>query len=330
MKFFGTDNKKRILCASFLMIIVIVFSVAYLRNSEKQPVSQTRFMLDTVCTVTLYDWQGDGESVIDGTFDLCGRYEKRLSATVSGSDIDRINHSGGRPVKVAAETAELLTRAKYYCELSGGAFDITIYPVKSLWNFSGDDTSVPEPKALSEAVALVDYNKISINGTTVTLPAGMGIDLGAVAKGFIADRAAEYLREHGVTSAVIDLGGNIYTVGHRADGKAWRVGIKKPFGDGEADIVETADASVVTSGVYQRFFKKDGRLYHHILRSSDGMPCDTGLYSVTVISECSEQCDALSTVCMLLGYEKSKSLLSQIQGVQAVFITSDDQILYYK
>ena len=329
MKFSFTDNKKRILSASILIIIIIAFAAFFFRGREKQPVTETRFMLDTICTVTLYDWQGNGERILDEAFNLCGDYEKLLSATVSGSDIYRINHSGGTPVKVSDETAGLLERAKNYCLLSGGEFDITIYPVKSLWDFSGDSDSLPNAKKLSKAAALVDYSKITLDGATVTLPDGMGIDLGAVAKGFIADRVADYLRESGVTSAVIDLGGNIYAIGRRNDGNLWRVGIQMPFAEGEADVVETADSSVVTSGVYQRYFEKDGKIYHHILRSSDGMPCDTGLYSVTVISDCSEQCDALSTICMLLGYEKSKALLDRFAGIRAVFITADGQILHY-
>ena len=326
LKFF-TDNKKRIYILFILTIIGI--AVIFFTNKEKQPVSETRFMLDTVCTITLYEWNGDGERIVDEAFGLCGKYEKMLSSTVSGSDIFAINHSGGKPVEVSQETVELLERAKQYCKLSDGAFDITIYPVKSLWDFSGESASLPDQDSLSEAADLVDYTKIDIAGTTVTLPDGMGIDLGAIAKGYIADRAADYLRQQGVTSAIIDLGGNIFTIGKKSDGQLWCVGIRMPFEEGEADVVETSYSSVVTSGVYQRYFKKDGVLYHHILRSSDGMPCDTGLYSVTVISGCSEQCDALSTVCMLLGYEKSKTLLSGIKGIRAVFITSDNQLLYY-
>ena len=313
------------------MLITVILSAAALSflSREQEPVSETRFMLDTVCTVTLYEWKGDGDRILDGAFTLCGKYEKLLSATVKESDIYRINHSGGEPVEVSQETAELLKRVSGYCRLSDGAFDITIYPVKELWNFTGESSVIPDAKALSDAAAKVDYTRMAVKGTTVRLPEGMGIDLGAVAKGFIADRLAEYLRDSGVTSAIIDLGGNIYALGHKPDGTLWRAGIRKPFSDGEADVVETADSSVVTSGVYQRYFEKDGKLYHHILRSSDGMPCETGLYSVTVISPSSEQCDALSTVCMLLGYERSLPLLSECKGVKAVFITSEGKLQYF-
>ena len=329
LKYFDLNNKKHILYVSLLIIILAAIVAFIFSRSEKEPVSETRFMLDTVCTVTIYDWQGNGDTIIDGAFDLCGRYEKMLSSTVSGSDIYNINHSGGKSVNVSKETAELLQRAMNYCALSGGEFDITIYPVKLLWNFNGENSHLPSQKSLAKAVALVDYKQINIDGTTVTLPEGMGIDLGAIAKGFIADRMTDYLRSQHVSSAIIDLGGNIYALGKKSDGQPWRVGIRMPFAEGEADIVETVDSSVVTSGVYQRYFEKDGIIYHHILRSSDGMPCDTGLYSVTIIAKNSEQCDAFSTMCMLLGYEKSRTLLSGVQGVRAIFITSDNQLLSY-
>ena len=324
------NNKKMIcLCGALVLFLLTAVFTFVISHKEKKPLSDTRFMLDTICSVTLYDWNGDGSLILDGAFRLCGSYEKSLSATVSGSDIFRINHGNGKPVEISQESADLLKRALEYCRMSGGEFDITIYPAKSLWNFSGEDASIPDPDALAQASSMVDYTKVVVGGTKVTLPKGMGIDLGAIAKGFIADRIADYLRDHDVTSAVIDLGGNVYALGSKPDGSSWRVGIRQPFGEGEADIIKTADSSVVTSGIYQRYFEKNGIIFHHILRSSDGMPCDTGLYSVTVIAKSSEQCDALSTMCMLLGYDKSLRLLSQFPDTKAIFITSDYQLLYY-
>ena len=176
---------------------------------------------------------------------------------------------------------------------------------------------------------MVDYRKIKVNGADITVPDGVGIDLGAIAKGFIADRIADYLRSNHVVSAIIDLGGNVYAIGSKPDGGSWRVGIRQPFGSQEADVAEVKNASVVTSGIYQRYFELEGKIYHHILRSSDGMPCDTGLYSVTVISKNSEQCDALSTICMLLGYENSIPILDRFNDIKAVFITSDNRIIHY-
>lgn len=322
-------KKEFILFCAVLLLLSAGLVTAFFSDTRKEPVSETRFMLDTVCTITLYEGSGDGQAVLDGAFELCGRYDRLFSVSSSESDVYRINHSHGLPVEVSEETADLLRSALQYCALSGGDFDITIYPAKSLWNFSGDDSSVPDPKALKKASKLTDFTRLRLDGSTVTLPEGMGVDLGAVAKGYIADRLADYLRMEKVSSAIIDLGGNVYAIGSKPDGSDWKVGIKKPFSDTYADTVMVSDASVVTSGVYQRCFEAEGRLYHHILRSSDGMPCDTGLYSVTIIAQSSELCDALSTVCMLSGYEKSCEMLAQFSGVRAVFITSDQEILYF-
>ena len=316
-----------ILMITVLLLLLIGTVTALLSLSKKDPVSQTELALDTLCTVTLYEWSGDGEAILSDAFALCRRYETMLSTTVSGSDIYTINHSHGKTVTVSPETAALLSDALYYCELSGGQFDITIYPVKQLWNFSGNSSAVPEKKALDRALRQVNYRHIVIDENRVTLPEGSGIDLGAVAKGYITDRIAEYLQSRHVRAAVIDLGGNIRVIGAKPDGSSWKVGIQKPFDSGSIKTIEVTDKAVVTSGVYQRCFVKNGVLYHHILDPSTGMPCDTGLSSVTIIAPSAEAADALSTVCMLLGYEKSCLLLQNLPHVQAVFVTSDNQIL---
>ena len=319
---------KNLLWALGVLFLTTAVAFLIIFTRQKTPISQTEFMLDTICTVTLYDWSGDGHALLQGAFDLSEQYEQMLSATVSGSDVYRINHSRGAPVEVAPETVQLLSHAAEYSRLSGGAFDISIYPVKQLWDFSGTGSDIPDTAALKEAVKRVDFTQIQLEGNNVTLPDGMGIDLGAIAKGFTADKIADYLRGKGVTSAVIDLGGNVLTIGSKPDGSDWRVGIQQPFGQSSIDVVEVSGQSVVTSGVYQRYFEKDGVIYHHILSAADGMPCRSGLYSVTVIGECSEQCDALSTVCMLLGYEQSKEILENYPGVRAIFVTDEMELKY--
>lgn len=316
---------KNLLWALGVLLLTTATALVIIFSREKTPdskISRTEFMLDTICTVTLYDRKSDGSALLEGAFHLCGQYEQLFSATVSGSEVYQINHSHGAPVTVSPETAQLLAHAVEYSRQSNGAFDITIYPVKQLWDFGGGSDALPDTTALQNAVKRVDFTRIQIDGTTVTLPDGMGLDLGAIAKGFTADRMADYLRGEGVTSAVIDLGGNVLTIGSKPDGSDWRVGIQEPFGQSNIDVVEVSGQSVVTSGIYQRYFEKDGVIYHHILSAKDGMPCDTDLYSVTIIGDCSEQCDALSTVCMLLGYERAKALLENYPDVRAIFVTN--------
>lgn len=320
---------KTALWALTVFILTVAFALVILFTREKTPISRTEFMLDTICTVTLYDWSGNGSQLLDGAFNLCEEYEHLLSTTVSGSDVYQINHSHGVPVEVSPQTVQLISDAAEYSRLSDGAFDITIYPVKQLWDFSGTNHAIPAKSELAAGVKQVDYTKIRLEGSAVTLPDGMGIDLGAIAKGFTADKMAAYLREKGVKSAIIDLGGNVMVIGSKPDGSDWRVGIQEPFGQSNIDVIEVSDQSVVTSGVYQRYFEKDGTLYHHILSAADGMPCNTELYSVTIIGKSSEECDALSTACMLLGYERAKTLLENYPNVQAIFVTDKKELLYY-
>lgn len=281
------------------------------------------FYLDTVITITGY---ADKELLEDAVA-LCGEYERVFSRTMEGSDVWRINHGEGRPVEVCDETAELLAIALEVCEKSGGALDITIAPASDLWDFKSEQPEIPDSGKLERAAELVDYTKLDLEGNAVTLPAGMAIDLGAVAKGYIADRAAEYLKERGVSSAILNLGGNVMALGSKPDGREWSVGIQDPEGEtGRTGYsIRVADKSVVTSGIYQRGFDRDGVRYHHILDSATGWPVQNGLASVTIIADSSAVADAMSTACFALGQERGMSLAEEM-GVQAVFIAADGRV----
>ena len=156
------------------------------------------------------------------------------------------------------------------------------------------------------------------------------IDLGAIAKGYIADRIKDYLEEQGVKHATINLGGNIQTIGTKPDGSDYNIGIQKPFDETGEPItsVKIKDKSIVTTGIYQRYFEQDGTLYHHVLDPRTGMPCDTDLYSVSIITDSSLTADAMSTVCCLMGYQESMNVISQLDNVDAVFVTDDGNIKY--
>lgn len=275
---------------------------------------------DTVVTITAYAPQ----DTVDGTLAVIADYEGMLSRTVEGSDVWMLNHAGGNPVEVHPETAALLRLAVEIGEQSGGAFDITIAPVSVLWNFTADHPSVPDRDALLSAASRVDYRNITIDGNTVTLNNGAEIDLGGIAKGYIADRVAAYLRERGVTSACINLGGNVVTIGAKPDGSLWTIGVRDPNGTPEQseEVLKLSDAAVVTSGTYERFFELDGVRYHHILDPKSGMPVSNGLASVTIVGTRSDLCDALSTACFVLGEEAGRALLERY-GVQAIFLYED-------
>ncbi len=317
--------KKKILLG--LSVLQLAAFAAGCAKTKIEPLPDNAFVLDTIVTITLYD--KTEQSILDGAFSLCEEYEQLLSRTIADSDVGRINAANGEPVTVDPRTAELIRTALQVSSLCDGGFDITIEPVSSLWNFKTEAPSLPDPEAIQKGIALVDYRQVKLEGDTVTLPAGMGIDLGAIAKGYIADQIADYLREQGVGKAIIDLGGNIYALGDRVDGTPWRVGIQSPFkerGHDYVGIVRVTDKSVVTSGIYERYFELDGQLYHHLLDTKTGYPMDKGLASVTIISDLSVDGDALSTAVFSLGVEKGLELVSTLDGVEAVFIDTDGNV----
>ncbi|MCD7834586.1 MAG: FAD:protein FMN transferase [Lachnospiraceae bacterium] len=326
-----------------LMLSAALLFQAVPARAEEEKTSETGFFLDTVITITLY---GDNDSTaMDGCFALLDQYEQMLSRTVEGSDVWNINHSNGEPTEVSEETAWLIETALYYSELSDGAFDITITPLVELWDVqnkaslvTGDETAeeayasglIPSEEEIETALLHIDYTAVSCEGTTVTLSDPEAeIDLGGIAKGYIADCLEDYLLSQGIESALINLGGNVQTVGTKPDGSSWKIGIQKPFG-GSSDIitvVECTGESVVTSGTYERYFEIDGTIYHHILDPNTGYPADNGLVSVTILADFSTVCDALSTTCFVLGLEDGMELIESIDSVEALFIT-EDEVMY--
>lgn len=295
-------------------------------SSSREPISKQGFLLDTVIQITLYDT--GNESLLDESFAVCEKYEQLLSKTVATSDISRINQAEGKPVTVSDETIALIQKSLTYSELSDGAFDITIAPLSSLWDFK-DKKTIPDSQDIEKAKNLVDYHTISISGNTVTLlNPKASIDLGAIAKGYIADKIKDYLVSKNVKSGLINLGGNVLTIGTKPDGSAWNIGIQKPFDEQNAAItsVHLSDESVVTSGVYERYFKQDGVIYHHILDAKTGYPFQNGLLGVTIISEQSVDGDALSTTCFALGLQKGIELIRSLPDIDAIFITDDYQL----
>lgn len=291
------------------------------------PISKTSFKLNTVVSITLYDSQD--ESIIDEAFQLCDYYENLLSRTKKESEIYKLNEEGHNSYTISDETKELLTAGFHYSQLSNGAFDLTLEPLTSLWNFGTKEARLPSQEEIDEALTHIGYQYLKIDGNTITLEKeGMGVDLGAIAKGYIADKMKEFLISKGVNSAIINLGGNILCVGDKPDGSAFLVGIQKPFKDRNETIavMEIRDLSVVSSGIYERFFTVDGKNYHHILNPATGYPYENDLTSVTIISKDSVDGDALSTTCFALGLEEGMKLINSLPDTYAVFITSDYEL----
>lgn len=325
-------KKKRILLNWSYVWQAIVLVIALLLGGCSTPgageeLSMTELYFDTV--VQIHVW-GAKRSVLDHCKELCSYYEGLLSKEIDTSDIARINAAQGSPTHVSGETAELIRKGLYYSELTEGKFDITIAPLTSLWDFHNHtEGNIPSEQELENARSLVDYRNVLVEGSTVTLLVpGMEIDLGGIAKGYIADRLKEYLVSEGIKHAYINLGGNVLLIGNRYDKTDYRIGIQRPFDESGQIItsVEVSDCSVVSSGIYQRYFEKDGKLYHHILNPETGYPYENNLLQVTILSDSSADGDALSTCCYTLGLEKGMELVESLENVQAIFITDDYEI----
>ncbi len=281
-------------------------------NSGETENSETRFLLDTVCTVTA----DCGDDIINGAFSLCENLERTLSKTVTDSDVYKLNNTEGF-VSVSDGTLKTVERALYYSELSGGKFDITIAPVSALWDFKNQ--VIPSKDEISEALQNVDYHSIEIKNGEISSGTKQ-IDLGGIAKGYIADRATEYLKENDAENALVNLGGNICMIGE------YNIGIQKPFDDSVIASIALKDKCVVTSGIYERYIESDGKIYHHILDPKTGYGAENELASVTVIGEKALDCDALSTVCMLLGTESGMDIINNTADTEAVFIDRENNI----
>lgn len=275
---------------------------------------ETRFLMDTVANI-----KADcSPETLSEAFALCEMLEKTLSRTKEGSDVYLLNNSEGF-VEVEASTRKIIERAGYYSELSGGKFDITVYAVSSLWDFKNG--VVPNRNEIAEALKNIDYQSIEIKGNTISL-GGKKIDLGGIAKGYIADEAARYLKEGGATEGIVNFGGDIVSFG-----KEHKIAIEMPFESSVAAILKVKDRAVVTSGIYQRYIESEGRIYHHIIDPATGYGVDNELAGVTVIGATAFDCDAMATVCSLLGLEEAKKLIEE-SDMEAVFIDRKGNITY--
>lgn len=284
------------------------------------------FYFDTVVSLTLW---GAPETLMNEVWEVCARYEQLLSKTIATSDVSRINAAQGKTVTVDPETWVILQRAKEISAQTGGAFSVTIAPVSALWTFTGMETnSVPTDEMRLATLPLVDDQKIALgDNNTVTLPAGMQIDLGGIAKGYIADKVAQLLREKAY-AGIVSLGGNVYTVGTKPDGSKFSVGIKDPEATHLSKaIIYTGDCTVVTSGTYERGFSFGGVRYHHILDPKTGWPAQSDLVSATFVTDSSMTADALATACIVMGSEKSLELAAA-QGLDAIFIKKDGTVFF--
>lgn len=293
------------------------------QTSESQ-LSATVFNFDTVCTIG----GSMTQEVLDEACALCGTFEQLFSRTIATSDVGRINAAAGEAVEVDPRTADVIRRSLAYSEESDGLFDITIGSVSELWDFT--EGIVPGEQAVADALKHVGWQNVHVEGATVRLVDPLArIDLGGIAKGYIADAVVDLLRERGITSASVNLGGNVVVLGTKLDGSPWGVGVRDPDDPSGANVIArvgVTDGSVVTSGLYERSFERHGRRYWHILDPRTGYPVETDVVSASIYSERSIDGDGCTKPLFMWGVSESLHRLEQKPQLQALLVTRDGAI----
>ena len=298
-------NRKPILFGLGIITAGIIAGciLQYQNETVNKECTRQLFAMDTVMSFTAYG--KNSEQAVDAAVKEVQRLDELLSTGNPDSEVSVINAMGSGTL--SDDTKTILTEAMEIYRETDGLFDVTIYPLMQLWGFPTQEYHVPTESELREALAKVDASQMVIDGDQVTLGTGQQMDLGGIAKGYTSARIMEIYREYGITSGMVSLGGNVQTLGTKPDGKDWKIGIQNP--DGQQGSLLAAlpveNKAVITSGGYERYFEEDGNTYIHILNPKTGYPADSGLVSVSIISENGMLADALSTSLYLMGKEKA-------------------------
>lgn len=315
----------------FMLAFCILGTTSCQKAALTDPITVTGYKLNTYVRIDSYT--NVSQSVLKECLTLCDTYERLFSRTLSDSTLYQVNH--GEQSIIPEELGTLIQYGLDYSRLSDGAFDITIGSVSQLWDFTADTPVVPDLAAIQEALQYVDYTKVSLTQQEdktyrIEMPEHTVIDLGAIAKGYIADRLKDYLLENGVTHATINLGGNVLCIGGKNASDDFVIGVKKPFTETNEMLVtlHLNDISAVSSGTYERYFYADDTFYHHILNPATGYPYDNTLTNVTILCKSSVDGDCLSTTCFALGLDKGMELIQSLEDTEAIFVTSDGTIYY--
>lgn len=320
---------KQITAAGILLILCLMSSC---HPFKEEPISYTALKLNTVVKVTIYD--SVDPSLAKEAVALCDDYDNLFSRTNENSEIYKLNHSllptdADGYATVSPETFELLSIGVKYGSLSNDSFTIAIEPLTSLWDFSSGSCTIPDHNEILSVLPYLSTNRILFREPCQIRLAdtNTGVDLGGIAKGYIADKIAVFLKNHHVENAIINLGGNVLVMGNKGN-QPFTIGIQKPFASqGEyLASLQVSDKSIVSSGIYERYFEKDNILYHHILNPHTGYPYDNGLIGVTIITDSSTDADALSTTCFSLGLDEGMALVEDMDNVDAMFIDSNNQL----
>jgi thiamine biosynthesis lipoprotein len=330
-------NNKRFIdkFIAFVVISVTLFASCG-TETPPEPVRRSVESLGTIVTITIYDDPKPG--YFDGAFALVDQVYRLMSLQLEDSELVALNAAAGvAPVEVSPMTMEVLQAARGIAEQSNGRFTPMIEPLVALWDIGGVNPRIPGEDELAEAVELMDLDILELYPSenprrephrAYLNTEGAGVDLGGIAKGYAADLVSDYLKEQGVTQAILDFGGNILTIGRKNEERPWIIGLQRP--DMRRGIylgtVPAEDISVVTSGVYERFFEENGVRYHHLLNPDTGFPVENRLEGVAILSDVSMTADGYSTALFGLGLEDGLAAANRSDEIEAIFITADKKV----
>lgn len=333
-----STHKNKFKIIIYLMIMMFIAFILIIINrlnisSSSTVVTNTSYYFDTFVTVTIYETDKNNTKkdmeLIDKCFDICKKYENIFSTTLENSELYKVNKADTKTINISNELEDILKLSLDYKMLTNGAFNISIGKLSNLWNFKNE--IIPSDEDINNALSELKNALYSIEDNTIiwnTSDKIPDITLGGIAKGYIADKLKEYLISENITSGIINLGGNILLIGNKPDNSNFSIGITKPFTTVGENItsITLSDMSAVTSGIYERYFMADNKIYHHILDPQTGYPVQNDLYSVTIISDSSTFADALSTSVFVMGMDKGLELINNIDNVYAVFVNKNYEI----
>ena len=314
---------------------IFYFLVFILAGCGQGPlIKETRALMDTFCEISCYgDNKDTTVSAIDAAFKEMERIEGVFSKFNENSDVSKINALAGfERVAASEEVFKLTERSVYYSSISSGAFDITVAPLMEVWGFVRRHKSIPDKETIENALEGVGYKNIELDPKKLSvkfLNKKTKIDFGGIAKGYAVDRARDILAAHGIKNGLVNLGGNMFTLGYAPGNKKWKIGVEDPRNKGKLlHSFELTDMAISTSGNYERFFEIGGRRYSHIINPITGEPCQ-GIISVTVMADSAEQADALSTAIFVMGEEKGLNLAKSIKGIKILMLKEDGRLILY-
>ena len=316
-----------LLCASMLLGLC---ACGETKMSQRQV-----FAMDTVMTLTAYG--KNAERALNQAASVIQSMNDMLDPDLPTSTTYAINHAQGGNVSVSGQVAKMLSTAYTVYKQSGGALDLSIYPVIQRWGFDNGHYYVPTDEELWADLSRKGYDQMvltsfpSSGSYAVSFPAGTEISFGAVAKGCASDNAVAAMRNVGVTSGIVSLGGNVQTLGLKPDGSNWNIAVQDPNNTASfLGVVTVGQTAVVTSGTYQRFFIMNGKKYHHLINPETGRPINNTLLSATIVCEDGTLADCLSTAMFVLGESKALNYWRTYGGFDMILVNKDDQVICTK